>query len=138
MNMITIELCQEDRARLDRIIGALEQTQTMTAVAPIVEQDAPQPEAKEEPIPETEVSTEVQETIEEVVEEGKEEVTPELAEEPALFVTHSDIQKKVVTLSAAGKKEAVREIVTKYANRVSAIPAEHTAEVWTQLAALEA
>ena len=134
MNMITIELCQEDRARLDRIIGALEQTQTMTAVAPIVEQEVPQPEAKEEPIPDTEV----QETIEEVVEEGKEEVTPELAEEPALFVTHSDIQKKVVTLSAAGKKEAVREIVTKYANRVSAIPAEHTAEVWTQLAALEA
>ena len=50
----------------------------------------------------------------------------------------SDIQKKVVELSAAGKKAEVRDIITKYANRVSAIPAEHTAEVWDQLIGLEA
>ena len=59
------------------------------------------------------------------------------AEEPAEVVELSDIQKKVVALSAAGKKAEVRDIITKYASRVSAIPADKTAEVWEQLTALE-
>lgn len=129
MNTITIELCQEDRARLDKIIEALEQTRVMPAEVPAVEQEKPQPE----PSPETEE----QEPAEEAVKAVNEETAPEPVEEPAKVVTLADIQKKVVELSAAGKKAEVRDIITKYANRVSAIPAEHTAEVWNQLTALE-
>ena len=134
MNTITIELCQEDRARLDRIIEALEQNRTIIAnsvsVAPVVEAD--------EPKAETEEPMEGQVTVEEIV-ETTEQIPAEGApvEEPIKVVPLSDIQKKVVELSAAGKKAEVRDIITKYANRVSAIPAEHTAEVWTQLIGLE-
>ena len=118
MNTITIALCQEDRARLDKIIEALEQTQVMHV---------------KEPITEVEASNEMQE----VIEAFKEEIVPEHVEEPAKVVTQADIQKKVVELSAAGKKTEVRDIITKYANRVSAIPADKTAEVWDQLIGLE-
>ena len=59
------------------------------------------------------------------------------AEQPVKTVELSDIQKKVVELSAAGKKAEVRDIITKYASRVSAIPADKTAEVWEKLTALE-
>ena len=122
MTTITIALCQEDRARLDKIIEALERTQMTPAEAPAMVQD----ETQTIEVPATEESAEV----------SNEETTPEPAEEPAKVVTLSDIQKKVVELSAAGKKAEVRDIITKYANRVSAIPAEHTAEVWDQLIGL--
>ena len=134
MNTITIELCQEDRARLDKIIEALEQSRTIAvnsmAVTPNVESD--------EPKSETEEPMEGQVTVEEIV-ETTEQIPAEEApvEEPIKVVSLSDIQKKVVELSAAGKKAEVRDIITKYANRVSAIPAEHTAEVWNQLIGLE-
>ncbi len=126
MNTITIELCQEDRARLDKIIEALEQSRTVevnsTPVAPRVESDEP----KGEPQTEQETPTEAQ--------EGTEEAAVEVKNKE---VSLSDIQKKVVELSAAGKKAEVRDIITKYASRVSAIPAEKTAEVWSQLIGLE-
>ena len=118
MNTITIALCQEDRVRLDKIIEALEQSRVMPV---------------NETIPEVEAPNEVQE----VMEAFKEEATSEPVEEPAKGVTLADIQKKVVELSVAGKKEEVRDIITKYANRVSAIPAEKTAEIWNQLIGLE-
>ena len=134
MTTITIELCQEDRARLDRIIEALEQSRAIAvnsmSVAPNVEPD----ELKAE----TEEPMEGQVTVEKIV-ETTEKIPAEEApvEEPIKVVSLSDIQKKVVELSAAGKKAEVRDIITKYANRVSAIPAEHTAEVWDQLIGLE-
>lgn len=63
------------------------------------------------------------------------EWAPEPPEPPA--VGRSDIQHKVVTLSAAGKKAQVREIVTEYAPRVSAIPEDKLVEVWQRLTELE-
>ena len=121
MNTITIELCKEDRARLDKIIEALEQSRPVEInsipVTHPVESDAPQTE------PEVPVKAQ---------EEAVEAPTEKIDE-----VSLSDIQKKVVELSAAGKKAEVRDVITKYANRVSAIPAEHTAEVWNQLIRLE-
>ena len=134
MNTITIELCQEDRARLDKIIKALEQSRAIAvssmSVAPNVESD----ESKIE----TEEPMEGQVTVEEIA-ETTEQIPSEEApvEEPVKIVSLSDIQKKVVELSAAGKKAEVRDIITKYANRVSAIPAEHTAEVWNHLVGLK-
>lgn len=129
MNTITIELCAEDRKRLDVISDTLELIRLALAegkaLPPVESQDAPAPEVKEEELP-GQMSIEEPAPVEEAP-----------AEEPVKTVELSDIQKKVVALSAAGKKEAVRDIITKYATRVSAIPAEHTAEVWEKLTALE-
>lgn len=98
MNIITIELCAEDRARLDRIISGLE---AVTGAAPASNPD--------------------QVTMEEVIAE----------------VTLSDIQQKVVTLSAAGKKAQAREIVKAYAERVTLLPKDKYAEVMGKLSALD-
>ena len=125
MNTITIALCQEDRARLDKIIEALERTQMTPAEAPAAVQDEPQ----EIEVPAAEAPVAAEETAE----ASNEETTSQPAEDPAKAVTLADIQKKVVEMSAAGKKDEVREIITKYASRVSAIPADKTAEVWEQL-----
>ena len=125
MNTITIALCQEDRARLDKIIEALERTQMTPAEASAVVQDEPQ--EIEAP------AAEVPNAAEEAAEASNEETAPAPAEESTKAVTLADIQKKVVEMSAAGKKDEVRESITKYASRVSAIPAEKTAEVWEQL-----
>lgn len=55
----------------------------------------------------------------------------------APVVKREDVQSLVVKLSAAGKKDAVKEIVTAYAPRVSGIPEDKLAEVWDKLTALE-
>ena len=130
MTTITIALCQEDRDRLDKIIEALEQTQLMPAEAHIVAQDKQQTKTEVA----AEVTTEIQKVAKEAANAANEEKT---IEESTKVVSLSDIQKKVVELSAAGKKSEVRDIITKFANRVSAIPAEHTAEVWDLLIGLE-
>lgn len=135
MNTITIELCQEDRSRLDKIIEALEQSRAIAVSSMSVDPNGESDESKAE----TEEPMEGQVTVAEIAESTEQipvEETP--AVEPIKIVSLSDIQKKVVELSAAGKKAEVRDIITKYANRVSAIPAEHTAEVWDQLIGLEA
>ena len=130
INIIT-ELCAEDRARLDAIIEALKShnckgcveaatAYTAAQLSPSVVPVVPVSEAKEEP---------------------KAEPAPE-PEQPAVkedapAVSLSDIQQKVVTLSAAGKKAEVRSIITAYASRVSAIPADKVVEVWQKLTELE-
>jgi hypothetical protein len=53
------------------------------------------------------------------------------------FYAVEDVQRKVVELSAAGKKVEVREIVTAYATRVSEVPADKLDEVMAKLIALE-
>ena len=133
MNTITIitELCAEDRARLDALIEALTKhnckgcveaatAYTAAQLSPSVVPVAPTTEDHEEP---------------------KAEPTPEpelpAVEEDAPAVTLSDIQQTVVTLSAAGKKAQVRDIITAYASRVSAIPEDKVGEVWQKLNELE-
>lgn len=49
----------------------------------------------------------------------------------------ADVQKKVVDLSTAGKKDAVKAVIQAYAPRVSAIPEDKLAEVLEKLTALE-
>lgn len=135
MNTITIELCAEDRARLDKILEALmarpdctrcakQVVDYCTQVTGVNEYGAKvEPEAPAEP------------------EHPVENPFPEPAapkEKPAVpAVTKSDVQQKVVALSAAGKKAEVREIVHAYAERVSGIPEDKLAEVMAKLNALE-
>lgn len=59
----------------------------------------------------------------------------ETKEEPKLTV--EDLRKKAVTLSAAGKKDKVREIVKKYADRVTDLPEDKYEEVWKAFSKLE-
>lgn len=130
MNTITIELCAEDRARLDRILDALTSHDCSRCANDVAKYVVGTLETAQEP-------AEAPEPIKEETTQPEPEVVAPAAE-AAETVSLADIQKKVVALSAAGKKAEVREIVTKYASRVSAIPVEHTAEVWQQLCALEA
>lgn len=140
---ITVELCAEDRARLDKILDLLEKDYKDAAVAvrdatiysidPAGElratsktAQAPTEETKPEPVePVT------------PAEEGQLEGQLGLfeAETPAVKLT--DVQQKVVALSAAGKKDAVRDIIKAYADRVSAIPEDKLAEVLDKLNGLE-
>lgn len=129
MNTITIELCAEDRARLDAILEALQGSRAnckgcVEAALKVAGAGKTQPEAAEQPEPE-------------VVTTPEPEAAPEPEKQPERTVEHSDIQRKVVELSGAGKKAQVREIVMSYAGRVTEIPEDKLVEVWDKLTALE-
>ena len=139
MNTITIELCAEDRARLDKILAALEKprdckgcVETVTkATEHIVETmttETPekQPE-KSEPVKADEHPAGVSTAPWEPTEATQEEKT----------VAVQELQKLVVDLCAKGKKDQVREIVNAYAKKVSDIPEDKRNEVYAQLTALE-
>lgn len=118
MNRITIELCTEDRARLDGILavlGLIGNTERHACKCANLEPVEKVEEPQSDPI--------------EAVPE------PALAEEPEYKL--ADIQQKVVSLSAAGKKAEVKAVITQYADKVSGIPAEKYGEVMAQLTALE-
>lgn len=131
MNTITIELCREDRERLDKVIDLLNarpncQSCTESVVRMVTaSQSTPARDASEP------------------VEFIKDTPAPEMPAEPAQQaetkprVTKTDIQQKVIQLSAAGKKAQVREIVTAVATKVSDIPEDKLAEVWDKLNTLE-
>lgn len=126
MNSITLttELCQEDRARIDKVIELLTLStgqrcqgcadavqEAFTATKPIeFTKDTPEEETPAEPVQEAETAPQV---------------------------SKADIQQKVIQLSAAGKKAQVREIVTAVATKVSDIPEDKLADVWDKLNALE-
>lgn len=98
---LTMQLSDEDRARLDKILellsslGPTAPTPESPSAAPTVEEPADAPELEQE-------------------EEQEEEINPaELRKE---------VQAMVINLSAAGHKDRVRGIVRAYAERVSLIP----------------
>lgn len=134
MNTITIQLCQEDRDRLDKILEALTTNVAGYVVGQLdrylAEKPAPAPAVVDaEPV------EEIQPTEDTTPEEKPVEAEETAKAEPT--VSQADVQKKVVELSAAGKKDAVKQIVQAYAPRVSAIPEDKLAEVWQKLTALE-
>lgn len=137
MNTITIELCAEDRARLDRIAESLELLRGPIVVAepiPLHPQPEPTPQAL---TPET-VTSDVQAVIETQPEPAAE---PEPVKEPEPkrpTTTHADVMAVLQPMLAPGSKKraAAREIVLKYAPKVSAIPADKLDEVLGRLKAL--
>ena len=112
-NHITIELCGEDRTRLDRLAEVLEKY--LSIKSPSCNAMTALPEA--EPV--------------------KEEPKPAEPEKPT--VTLADVQALVQKLATptSGKRDAVKTIVNAYAKRVSDIPADKLAEVMTRLTELE-
>ena len=126
MTNITIELCTEDRARIDRLTEALEamaQNQPRQLYA-IDLGSAPENNAQD-----VEAATPEQ--------TQPEPEKPAEAENAAPAVTVGDIRSKVLTLTGAGKKDEVRAIVKEYAEKVGDIPADKCAEVLEKLNALE-
>lgn len=134
MNKITIELCAEDRARLDKLAEVIEAMTTPQAPQILGESAEPEKEAQHPaemeptPFPEDTAPWEPVQTT---------EPEPEPAAETAPAVTHKDIAKLVIDLAGAGKKEDVKNIVTAYALKVSDIPEDKLAEVHQQLSALK-
>jgi hypothetical protein len=132
-NTITIELCAEDRKRIDELIGFASliaselksREPVQTATAP---QEAPEVEIEETPAP----------LDENVIMPEPEPVAP--AEEPKPTVTHDMIRQKVTQLMAgtdAQKKAATRDIVKSYAPNVTKLPQDKWPEIWEKLTALE-
>lgn len=134
MNTITIELCTEDRARLDAILAALQKASPrcdncVKLVNDLCNAKDSAPEAPQEPTEEEPTNTQPEP-------EKPTEAKPE-NESPAPEVTVEDIRSKVLQLTGAGKKDEVRAIVKEYAEKVGDIPADKRAEVLEKLTALE-
>ena len=135
MNNITLELCAEDRARLDRLAEALEKyPHKCENCAKSVAEGVAAFVAKE-------VNNQSEEPDIKAQEPTKEEPpATNPADEPEPSVTLEQIQQKVIELAAGNngaKKAKVREIINAYAQKVSDLPVDKWEEVWDKLTALE-
>lgn len=146
MNEITLTatLCEEDRKRIDALIVELHE---LNMHATHVPQSTPQ-ERETEPVKEiTEPAKKASENEPQSPapwdKDAPDMLTkpmniPAVAEEPpAVKYSREDIQQKVVSLAATGKKAEVKGIVNLYAERVSTIPEDKLGEVMVKLIALE-
>ncbi len=166
MNNITIELCAEDRARIDKLITALENVTPKLAITKLNEGDPGYTPHEEKAPTQKKVSTAAEavqamkdfaEKAEKTSQDAQEETHPlqptapwdeqpatgektAPAEEKKPAVTNEQIQQKVMQLAVAdggSKKAQVREIVNAYAKKVSDIPEDKWVEVWGKMTALE-
>lgn len=136
---LTVELCAEDRARLDNIFAAIKSAIVLPAIeveeaTPTQQVNAPAPEA---PAPAEELPFEP---------EPKKQEAPAPAPAPAPEpkpapaapeVDTATLQSKVVQLVNGGKRDEAKAIILEYASCVSQVPAEKRAEVLARLNKLE-
>lgn len=135
MNEIKVitELCAEDRARLDKLLEALA---GIPAALDTVGTPFPATVAKAE----TENHSDFVE-----IKAPEVDLAPYVKDaEPALVEalaepqhTKAELQQKVVSLVSAGKKTEVKEVIQKYAPKVSEVPEDKVDEVWNLLSELE-
>ena len=132
-NTITIELCAEDRARLDGLISVVDAllNQSNAPKQPQAAQDAPTAPETEAPKNDSPAAPEAP--------QGEPEPPAPAAEPEKLIVTLDDVRVLAQKLAApnAGHREQVRAIVNEYAKSVSEIPAAKYEEVLDRLKALE-
>ena len=128
-NTITIELCAEDRARLDRLAEALERKACDKCVENVVEYF----KTAKNDIQEQEASEAVTEPV--CNEKASEKEFEAL--ETSKTVDRSELRSKVIELSAKGLKEQARDIVRAYAQTVTAVPEDKVTECYMKLVALE-
>lgn len=158
-NTITIELCAEDRARLDRLAEALERKACDKCVATAMEFAKLRVDPKPEHDPVQQALAETLAKAEEAVEAPKnapaetetstptttplEEEKPTDEEpakaEPTKTVTHAELKAKVIELSAKDLKlkARAREIVQAYAPTVGGVPEDKLNECYGKIVALE-
>lgn len=155
-NHITLELCAEDRARLDRLTAALERRNCDSCVQSalkimndVKEQSTPDP--VQQKLAETLAQAESHAQQPQEPAEAKEAETPATVQaedespateaqavEEAPAVTVDDIRQRYVALVASGKKDAARDTIKSYnVAKISDIPADKCAEVLAKLNALE-
>lgn len=118
---LTIELCAEDRARLDAILTALQAVGTPFSPPESAQTVETAPETHDAPAPVT---------------GGPETEQPAQGTQDGAetqHVTHGMVQDLVITLASWGHKAEAREIVQRYAPRVSAIPDADLDAVFTAL-----
>lgn len=137
---IEVSLCAEDRARLDKILAALERPKDCKGCVETVSRATEH--LVEIMIPEETPKNEPQEAPEVKADEHPADVStapwePVDAPQEEAPVAVQELQKKVVALCAKGLKDKVREIVNAYAGKVSDIPEDKRNEVYAQLSALE-
>lgn len=152
MNTITIELCQEDRNRLDKIIEALSTrpncascVKTAIQMTGYAREDAEQTTpAQDAPnAPETTETTTPPETqIQDETPTAAANTTQTAPETSKPSVTLEQIQQKVMalaTMDGGAKKAKVREVISAYGAKVSDLKDQQDkwAEVWAKLTALE-
>lgn len=128
MNEVIIKVPQLEKIS-EQLDAILEHLEGRTAISGTIAPGSVQTRSSVQETP-----TATQDTLQAAPEpvEAPAEPTPEPRQ-----VTLADIQHKIVKLTTAGKKAEAREIVTAYAAKVSAIPADKLAEVLEKLTALE-
>lgn len=157
-NTITIELCPEDRARLDRLAEALERKACDKCVAAAMEwKKTVQQQNTEESDPLDKAIAETLAKAGAVVEpknspaEALEVLTPTTtpkeeekpteeapaAAPPEVTVTHADVKALYIKLAASGKRESAKAIIMPISTTISGIPQDKIQEVYKQLVALE-
>ena len=163
-NTITIELCAEDRARLDKLTAALEKrscdgcvNSALAWAEQIVKGQVPAPEKATEPdevqkalaetLAKAEGTVEAPKNAPEEAEVSTPTTAPQNEEEPkkeeptepqpTKTVDRAELRAKVIELSAKGFKEQVKEIVRAYAQTVTDVPEDKITECYGRLEALE-
>lgn len=155
-NTIVIELCAEDRARLDRLAEAMERKTCDRCVTTAMEYIKTATAQASEPDPIAEAAkkalglTDAQESPVEPQEEAElstPTTTPQEEEKPMVeepvttptepTVDRAELRAKVIELSAKGLKEQTRGVVQSYAPTVAAVPEDKVTECYKKLVALE-
>ena len=157
-NTITIELCAEDRARLDRLADLLDarirqaerimagdfEPEQSTEADPIQQKLAEALAKANTPTEKPTEATGAAEAEPAPIDHPADETAP--WEEPApaaevkQTITQEQLQQKVTQLAAANNgalKNKVREIIQAYAKKGSDVPEDKRAEVLDKLTALE-
>lgn len=148
MNVITIELCAEDRARLDRLAKAEEYNSKLleAVLLHLTDEGAkPGPVAPvqvEPPATSPDTATETADAVTPPVAHPADEVAPWEAPDPApapkAEVSLAEFQKALSLRCAESDttKAKVRALLHEYAEAASKVPADKRAEVLERLAAL--
>ena len=154
MNTIVIELCAEDRARLDAITARLEALATQTQF--LIEKQFDN-KTKEENIADdlrkaledaiNDVKPSVVETAQEDTKETTPTITPQVEETPkkeepkptvaTKTVSRAELGAKVREMMTKGFKEETKAIVKDYAPTVPGVPEDKVTECYERLVALE-
>lgn len=154
-NNITIELCVEDRARIDRLINALERKNCDSCVATALQYG-------KNIANETNKTDDVQQALAETLKKAEEASKPEsqkntveAEETPTLpttppweekpesvkpaptddtkKVSRADVRAKFVELSGKGKKEEAKAIIQAYAEKIPDLPEDKLEEILDKL-----
>lgn len=144
-NKFIIELCEEDRARIDRLLTAVEslcpncdgcvrsafEWQKSQTAAPVEKVEEPERAVTE--APKTEADEPKEEALPVTPPEEEKPTEEEKAPTPSVQYTQAEVSQKVVALIRAKKKAEVTEVIHEYAANVSDVPPEKYAELMEKL-----